>query len=171
MKNKILQAKFIPVLLIFLIIVASVGANEIIRLNQANKYLKQARDLIVSEKPQEALKVLQQAKKKTSVTLFAKVSKNKEIKQIEKEVEKIKQLVDEKTKKETKQKEKDVEKIKQSWSRLPPHLRDFAKLSERYAPPGTKRVYLNRIAVSAYAYEQFRMSVTNAWASRGITWP
>lgn len=64
----------------------------------------------------------------------------------------------------------DTDKITAAWSKLPPNLRDFTKLSEKYAPPGTKSVYLNRIAVAAYAYEKFRESVTNAWASRGITW-
>lgn len=99
MKNKILQIKFIPALLFFLIIAASVSANEVIKLNQFNNYLKQARDLNTSNKPQEALKVLQQAKEKINTTLLVKVFKNKEIKQTEKEIEEMKQLVDEKTKK------------------------------------------------------------------------
>lgn len=99
MKNKILQIKFMLSLLFFLIIAASVSANEVIKLNQFNNYLKQARNLNTSNKPQEALKVLQQAKEKINTTLLAKVFKNKEIKQTEKEIEKMKQLVDEKTKK------------------------------------------------------------------------
>lgn len=97
--NKILQIKFIPALLFFLIIAASVSANEVIKLNQFNNYLKQARDLNTSNKPQEALKVLQQAKEKINTTLLAKVFKNKEIKQTEKEIEGMKQLVEKKIKK------------------------------------------------------------------------
>ena len=99
MKNKIIQVKFIPALLVFLIVATPVSANEIIRLNQFNNYLKQARDLNASEKPQEAQVVLQRAKEKIYTTLLAKALKNEEIKQTEKEIEAMKQLVDEKTKK------------------------------------------------------------------------
>lgn len=98
MKNKILQAKFILTFIVFLIIAASVSANEIIRFNQINNHLKQARDLIASEKPQEALKALQQAKEKIKVTLLVKSLKNNEIKQTEKIIEKMKQLVEKRIK-------------------------------------------------------------------------
>ena len=98
MKNKILQVKFILALFIFLIIAAPVSANEIIRLNQFNNYLKQAQDLNASEKPQEAQEALQQAKEKIHTTLLVKALKNEEIKQTEKEIEETRQLIDEKVK-------------------------------------------------------------------------
>ena len=88
-----------PALLVFLIIAIPVSANEIIKLNQFNNYLKQVQYLNASKKPQEAQGVLQQAKEKIGTTLLVKALKNEEIKRAEKEIEKMKQLVDENTKK------------------------------------------------------------------------
>lgn len=62
MDNKILQAKLLLALLIFLVVTAPVSANEIIRLNQFDNYLKQAQDLNTSGKPQQAQEALQEAK-------------------------------------------------------------------------------------------------------------
>ena len=98
MKNKLLRVKFILIFLVFLIIAAPVSANEIIRLNQFNNYLKQAQDLNASEKPQEAQEALQQAKEKIHTTLLVKSLKNEEIKQTEKEIEEVRQLMDEEVK-------------------------------------------------------------------------
>lgn len=98
MTKRILQIKFIPVTLFFLIITTPVSANEIIRLNQFNNYLRQAKDLNASEKPQEAQEVLFQARKKITPTLFVRALKNSEIKQTQEEIEKMKQLVNEKIK-------------------------------------------------------------------------
>jgi len=98
MKNKILRVKFIPALLISLIIATPVSANEVIRLNQFNNHLKQAQDLNASEKPQEAQEALQQAKERIHATLLVKTLKNEEIKQTEKEIEETRQLIDERVK-------------------------------------------------------------------------
>ena len=100
MKNKILQVRFILVLFVCLIIIATpVIANEIIKFNQFNHYLKQAQDLNSFEKPQKAQEALEQAKRKIHATFFIKTLKNKEIKQTEKEIEELRQLIDERVKK------------------------------------------------------------------------
>jgi len=88
-----------PVLLVFLIIATPVSANEIIRLNQFNNHLKQARDLNAFEKPQEAQEALLQAKEKIKSTLLVKALKNDELKQTEKEIKEMRQSVDERVKK------------------------------------------------------------------------
>lgn len=98
MKNKLLRVKSILALFIFLIITTPVSANEIIRLNQFKDYLKQARDLNASEKPQEAQEALRQAKEKIHITLLVKSLKNEEIEQTEREIEEMRQLMDEKVK-------------------------------------------------------------------------
>lgn len=98
-KIKILRSKLISAFLAFLLLIATpVSANEIIRLNQFNNHLKQARDLNASEKPQEAQEALQQAKGKIHATLLVKAFKNEEIKQTEKEIEKMRQLMNERVK-------------------------------------------------------------------------
>jgi hypothetical protein len=99
MIKKILQIRFMPVFLLFLIIATPVSANEIIRLNQFNNHLKQAQDLNASEKPQEAQEALFQAQEKITPTLLVKTLKNNEVEQAEREIEEMKQLVDEKVKK------------------------------------------------------------------------
>lgn len=90
MKNKLLKVKFIPALLVFLVIATPISANEIIKLNQFNNYLKQAQYLNASEKPQEAQEALQQAREEIRTTLFIKALKNKEIKRIENETQQAK---------------------------------------------------------------------------------
>lgn len=95
LKNKFLRVKFILVLLVSLIIAIPVSANEIIRLNQFNNYLEQARDLNASGKPQEAQETLQQARERIHATLLVKSLKNEEIKQIEKEIEEVKGVITE----------------------------------------------------------------------------
>lgn len=90
MKNKLFKAKFIPALVVFLVIATPISANEIIKLNQFNSYLRQAQYLNASEKPQEAQEAIQQAKEKIRTTLFIKALKNEEIKQTENEVQQVK---------------------------------------------------------------------------------
>lgn len=98
-KTNILRFKLLFAFLAFLLLIATpVSANEIIKLNLANKYLNQARDLKAIEKPQEAQEALQLAKDKLHTTLFVKTLKNEEVKQTEKEIEEMKRLEDERIK-------------------------------------------------------------------------
>lgn len=99
MKNKLLQVKFIPAFLVFLIIVTPVSANEIIRFNQFNNYLRQAVVLSAYGKPQEAQESLLLAKERMNATILVKIVKNWEIDRTEKQINEIGQLVDEKVKK------------------------------------------------------------------------
>ncbi|MFH1407512.1 MAG: hypothetical protein ABIG91_00520 [Patescibacteria group bacterium] len=93
-KTKIIRFKLLSAFLAFLLlIVTPVSANEIIKLDIANKHLNQARDLKALEKPQEAQEALQQAKNKLHTTLLVKILKNEEVKQTEKEIKEMRQAV------------------------------------------------------------------------------
>ncbi|MBI5356658.1 hypothetical protein HZB78_03520 [Candidatus Collierbacteria bacterium] len=96
MKNKLPQVKFMPAFLVFLVIVTLICANEIIKFNQFNNYLKQAVVLSAYGKSQEAQESLRLAKERINTTILVKIIKNWEIDRTEKQINEIGQLVDEK---------------------------------------------------------------------------
>ena len=62
----------------------------------------------------------------------------------------------------------DEKKIAKYWDSVPPHLRSFELLCDKHKSTGST-IYMNRISVTAYAFELMRQDVTNVWKARWIT--